>query len=676
MTGRDWDRRFTYAIAYCLASGAEGAPQVLRAWFDQGGSVEQADPSVQGYLAAAQWALHLREEPPAEAAGDEVALVSGGATRIKGYVFESARLPEIRGASGLLDRINLIDIPALWKTGDLDCPECVIYANGGEILAFAPAEAGQRLADEIERIYARETLVAQSVAVSHSFMLAELREGLVAAGTLDAGQQAAVQALLGYNPLENQTFGGLVALLALAKFRRREGNPDEGRSPALRALPHFQTVPFGRRCSSCERRLAVVNAGTEGEPRPLCEPCGRKRVFGQRAKREGDRVASWWDRAGFTWKPEAAEAWSGRFEEWLSEREELRRRYYGADSPDAVRAPEDLEQIARAGEPEGFIGVVYADGNNMGRLLEGLDTPSKYAEFAESVFVATQDAVFQAIAGCLHPSGVRLENGSRQWTHPFEILSIGGDDVFLVVPADAALPVACEIARRVEDVLCEHPDFRVAESYQWPEVQRCRGEAPAAQSEVSLSVGVVLAAEHTPVYYLARLAEDLLKSAKRRAKWLKRKHIYYGGTVDFLALKSVTMISGTVEQFRQGALTARHGKLYARPYTLAEMEQLLESIRALKRARFPRTQLYRLRESLDAGRGQSMVDYFYFLSRSQGVRRARREIEALWAPDGTPQPHPWRRSLGDEQSRETIWHDLVELYEFVAGEETAGEETA
>jgi len=87
-----------------------------------------------------------------------VALVYGGATRVKGYVFESPRLPEIRGASGLLDRINRVDLPALfgarfdapaeavaatriraWFTArggaPLEAPECVLYAGGGNLLA-------------------------------------------------------------------------------------------------------------------------------------------------------------------------------------------------------------------------------------------------------------------------------------------------------------------------------------------------------------------------------------------------------------------------------------------------------------------------------------------------------------------------------------------------------------
>lgn len=40
-----------------------------------------------------------------------IGLVYGGATKIKQYVFEAAKLHEIRGASALLDRINLEDVP-------------------------------------------------------------------------------------------------------------------------------------------------------------------------------------------------------------------------------------------------------------------------------------------------------------------------------------------------------------------------------------------------------------------------------------------------------------------------------------------------------------------------------------------------------------------------------------
>jgi CRISPR-associated protein Cmr2 len=45
----------------------------------------------------------------------KIGLVYGGATKIKQYVFDEAKLPDIRGASALLDRINLVDLPAFFN---------------------------------------------------------------------------------------------------------------------------------------------------------------------------------------------------------------------------------------------------------------------------------------------------------------------------------------------------------------------------------------------------------------------------------------------------------------------------------------------------------------------------------------------------------------------------------
>jgi CRISPR-associated protein Cmr2 len=44
----------------------------------------------------------------------KIGLVYGGVTKVKQYVFEDAKLPDIRGASALLDRINLVDLPAFF----------------------------------------------------------------------------------------------------------------------------------------------------------------------------------------------------------------------------------------------------------------------------------------------------------------------------------------------------------------------------------------------------------------------------------------------------------------------------------------------------------------------------------------------------------------------------------
>ncbi|HJQ31676.1 MAG TPA: hypothetical protein VJ866_05850 [Pyrinomonadaceae bacterium] len=633
----------------------------------------------------ASWAQSAKgDEPPA---GVTVALVFGGATKIKDYVFESARLPEIRGASGLLDRVNTEDVRRLWEEHEPDgigCGECIIYSGGGEVLAFAPVCCAQWLADEIERRYARATLMAQAVAVWQAFELRQIRLGLLNGGQLD---HARVRGLLGYNPAGGGGFGSLITPLALARYRRREGNVEEGR--AGRVIGHIETTPFARRCSSCERRAAVVNARVGDVDRPLCEPCARKRVFGQLSKR-GDADVSWWERARFIWEPappgQETPSWAKRFEEWLEREDnpEAKSSYTVGGSVRELKAPRDLGEIAQASSPPGFIGFVYADGNDMGGLLQNLETPSAYATFAEEVSSALQNSTFAALAKRLKPTRVSREGRSAEVAvHPFEILSIGGDDLILIVPAHVALALACDISAGVEQRLLESgPTFAETRdggpAYNWAEVQRCRGSAPTRQCKVSLSAGVVIADAHTPIIYLEQLARELLGSAKRRAKLLRRRG-YYGGTVDFVSLKSVATLSGTVEQFRSVALTRgdhsrgfRH--LYARPYTLEEARALVETVELLKRANFPRGQLYRLRESLQEGVIPSTVDYRYFLSRDSGVTTARKRIEELWTPaGGETQASPWRGRLelrgepGQADSLETIWPDVVELYDFVPG---------
>ena len=215
----------------------------------------------------------------------------------------------------------------------------------------------------------------------------------------------------------------MTSALALERLRVREGNPLQQKT--LKPPPRYETTPYARRCRSCEHRNAVVEAPLGAW---LCEPCARKRVFGQKAKRENPFALRWFHKAGFEWEPLAARAWGTRFEEWLigPERMELAQRYYQQAPRAAVQPAEDLEDIAGAGQPEGFLGVIYADGNNMGALLEELSTPLRYQAFAQTCYHTTIEATFTALATHLHP-----HRHAGQWRHPFEILSIGGDDVFL-----------------------------------------------------------------------------------------------------------------------------------------------------------------------------------------------------------------------------------------------------
>lgn len=673
---------------------------------------------------------HLRESRLSQLSdllgGQRVALVMGGATKIKQYVFESVKLAEVRGASALLDRINLRDARALfsktpaWLTelhtrrdldeqdisetrlltdnvrrtfqeissvGPLDCEECIIYSNGGELLAFAPLKLAAFLAEAIERFYTIETMTGNSVTVWRACSLLELRfglnplevwvEDLTANDSLrellvEYGGESDPQAFGMY-----KSFGEITAALAQEKLRRRDGNQVDSR--LLKPPPLFETITYAKRCSSCEIRVAVVLREVGEDQRWLCEPCARKSAFGQRAKRDLDEQINWFTDAGFEWRPLGAEAWGNRFDQWLNEEKhsDLRRSYY-ADIKRAF-APKDLEDIAEAAKPEGFIGVVYADGNNMGAILEELETPADYQMFAEAVYDAIRESSFTAIATHLRPCQKK-----GKWIHPFEVLSIGGDDVFMIVPAQAALPIAITITELVEARLSCQPLTQINKGYTWGRVHRITGrsdlEPPIPQSKVSLSAGAVIAECHTPISLLRNLADELLKSAKKKAKKLKQKETFYGATIDFVSLKSIGMIANNVLDFRKSALRRNDNHLTAKPYTSHELKQLLRTAGFLKGSGFPRTQLYRLRKQIEKGWLASSVDYLYLRERlpKAHARAVREALDEEWI--GYQQDGPggrvgdiglWLRHRNDdwemkEDEWETMLGDLAEIYEFVA----------
>jgi CRISPR-associated protein Cmr2 len=713
---------FVVAIAYCLAYDHLGrAPNRDTLHRLQGGVEPRSDEErwLAQTLALAQ---NLVQLPPAAEEAEEhlrhlrhiqdqaihieraqIALLMGGATKIKQYVFESAKLPEIRGASALLDRINQVDIPALFNVrytdepddnlqvqkvreqfvrrhgmAPPDAPECVIYANGGEFLAFAPITLAQALADEVEFLYTSATLVANSVAVWQAFTPAELAGGVEALAFWQRWEQVPyrerVATVLGQHIVKElprkKRFGELAAVLAGEKFRRREGNVVLDSAGTIlrppKSTPHWETFAYGRRCHSCERRLASREFPIADEPQWVCEACYGKLRMGWQEKR----------------------GWVKKFEDFLRDRQKTeayyhvvhakveqdvrplcrRRTWDGARLPDR---PLDLHEIGEASRPNGYVGVIYADGNNMGALLETLHSPEAYHHFAETVFRETQDAVFEALAAGLHPAHVERTLGQRTqetWVHPFEILSIGGDDLFLMVPAHQALPIAIQIAQEVEGQLKQDKQFKVDTDYDPEQVHRCpidttSGIGKAPQSTVGLSVGVLLADAKTPIFFLQNLVEQLLKSAKRRAKELKKHHHYFGGTIDFMALKSITMITSRLNEFRDSSLRLGSDRLTARPYTLTEMQQLLDTVRALKTTAFPRSQLYALRSDLWEGRWASTVNYLYFTERLGERERTqlRTVLDQRWCKGGAA---PWR-PIGPEHAAETVLVDLIELYDFV-----------
>ncbi|MCB0194560.1 MAG: hypothetical protein KDJ65_21600 [Anaerolineae bacterium] len=658
-----------------------------------------------------------------------IALVHGGATKVKGYVFESARLPEVRGASSLFDRLNTLDVPALWgrepqtKTyraaayqeaqdrcqqvrrqfseDALASPECILYASGGNILALAPPKVANALATAIEWLYTTETLVGNSVAAAQSFTLLELQYGRQPqAYWLDEFNRdiASVpnKPLLtsyygGATPahfIAHKGFGELVTLMASQTEKRRAGRGHDAGRPQ-RAIPHFELLPQTMNCHSCDTRPAVAAIDQTDVPanqtaKAFCEPCARKRVAGQVAKR--DEGATKWFTELFDWYPTGVSSWESIFTDFQENDPQLalymadRQASHKRSSP--IKGAQDIQEIGSASSPAGYVGYIYADGNDIGALVARIRTPAAYRQFGQRLYAATQAAIFTALAQHLRlhwqEQAPRAEVPHRDsiWIHPFEVVTIGGDDLIVIVPGDKALPIAATIAYELERRLTgPRPTQKESTKHRHiPERYHAHLEEEATLwgddhwPVISLSAGIVIAREHTPVTYIEKLAEQLQKSAKKARKSGHLRN-YPGGTVDFAALKSTGMVSLPWSDYRKRAYKAEAPwRLTARPYTWHELRGLLQTVRVLKLNRFPRSQIYRLQEDLISQNWlAASVNYLYFLSRHSKEARHHILTAFQYAWHQEHDVPPWRKINGASNGTqaETIWRDLVEIYDFV-----------
>ncbi|NEP56341.1 MAG: type III-B CRISPR-associated protein Cas10/Cmr2, partial [Symploca sp. SIO2G7] len=687
----------------------------------------------------------------------KIGLVYGGATKIKQYVFEAAKLPDIRGASAILDQINLIDLPAFFgrepdsadsqeardwcqkvknwldnhfpeqdnspKLTDALIPELIIYSTGGNLLAFCPAAFVDDLANAIEKRYTERTLTANSCAVGGNFRLLETRFGLLRDEKQpwldwylqpDVYNNPVVEAYFGSSQdiktkqkktieqlteafKDRKNFNELAGKLAALFQQRRNGNDGlEVKRSSRRYPPMYETHPYLVRDEN-ERRLAMLRVNELPSKPYLSESLARKLIVGDKAKKEQD--SQWYQNTELTlnWEPGFVESWVSKFKQFLQSSGSWQDYYLGIPE-DRVLEAKRLEEIGKSSRSEqifpnknllkysitssnGFVGYISADVNNMGGYIQKqIKTPQEYQQFSRDILEVMESSVYTALAKHLNPR--KLANLTEpesikrngRIVHPFEILAIGGDDVLLIVPADKAVEIAQTIGAEFEKQLAEIRGglYALPETHDDKSVHRYQGKnVTASRCQLSMSVGVLIADHKTPIYYADKLYDQLLKSAKKQAKHLKDTQQYYGGTVDLLTMKSVTMISSRLKEFRDQGLTQKvRGSIlrrYAAPYTLHELRGLIEATKALKVSAFPRSQIYQIRSFLEQGRRTTILNYRYFRTRLNSREQKnilKTYFEEPWCNAKTNEGNiaPW---MFREKAYETIWRDLVDLYPFI-----------
>lgn len=381
------------------------------------------------------------------------------------------------------------------------------------------------------------------------------------------------------------------------------------------------TNPFFKTCQLC----GVNHASKIKYDKFICVVCERKIMKGEEIRESPEKNPIYARFLEFTKEQSIHEKWKN------------------------AELTENLSELGKLSKPENYLGFVYADGNRMGERLLERKTEKEYQEFSENIERALQESVFESLLKYIpNPSNGKI---------PFEFVILGGDDLILLTAAQKIIPITLEILERFEEKMRESTE-------------------KIEKEKLTLSAGVIMAHSKFPISSFAKLAEDLLKSAKKLNKenWYgaeddsRKKEI---STIDYLVITTPSV--NPVEVIRKRDLTYTTMKdtleLTQRPFTLEKANRIVSITKEIKKSKLSRSRLYSIYDSLYKGKNQSILNILSLVTRLKGeegenIKKLFEKIksESLLYPNNGAL-FPWN-SLGGFKY-DTPLLDILEIYDFV-----------
>lgn len=446
---------------------------------------------------------------------------------IKSYVFGTDPLNEVRGASARLDRLNRHEMEHVLREHLGTAELEIIYANGGS------AQFIVRGCD------------ADTAEAACRRMIRSIRE--------QTGGE--VQPAYGIAPLPDE--GAYRAAVSQAHFQLRCRRGFGGGHHSASTLPAIMECE-----SSSHLAAAGADFGAEGV-RMLSEASRIKASEGREA-RAGAVWHGWMEHLRESGPWPAHEEWSD------------------------LRCA-DMSAIGERSSWRNYVGVVYADGNAMGKVVQALDSPETCRRFSEIVDDSIREACFLGLDAVM---GVDIERVRRAIDHdgrpspvPADILLLGGDDLLVALPADRALDFALratgEFQRLTRARIVGVKEDGVRRFFQ----------ERLGDSGFTISCGVAIVRSSYPFYLALDLAEQLLRSAKRNPS--ERSGTHDTARIDFHVVAGAN--SHALEQVRTDTYRAdSKAPRTLRPLTPAQLQEVRGAVRDLRSANFPRSKLHEL----------------------------------------------------------------------------------
>lgn len=549
-------------------------------------------------------------EPEQETHTGKKHLVLLDTDHIKKYVFATDKLKEIRGASAMLDELNRIEMETLAQ--ELDPDAQIIYANGGAGLFRVSDANPEDLIRRVQQQYRAKTVSGSITGVSLPESSADNEQEL------------------------------LQHLFLNAQIAKAE-------PPCIQTII---THPLFKLCESCGVEYAVKTTAElreDEEERPgntnpelLCLSCFNKRRRDIEIKSEIGREINRLSNHPHQEDPGSQKLWDCLL---FGVRDRLNE-FTGR----SLNRPADLNQLGEMSRPSNYIALIYADGNNMGTIIDNLSV-AQLGEFSTTVDAGIRQAVVDAIRGPLWPA-------PGQACFPFDILLLGGDDLVMVTTAQKAIDAAIKITTSF---------------YAHTKGIRNMVHQQAGEHGPTLSVSVVFIHAKFPFATSLSLAESALKFTKKAfaRQRIENANATPQGMINFMVVHSSNTLDFTTLYEQELSDKTRHIYRTLRPYPVDQMERLRNAVKQSLHG-IPKTKLHQIREAIFLPvKERATLATFAALLRAKEYEKAEilKIVEDFAGHLGKEHlEYPW---YGIEKKEEqaicyyTPLLDAIELYDFI-----------
>lgn len=562
-----------------------------------------------------------------------LSLIAFDTDHVKHYVFGTDRLKEIRGASSLLDYLNRIKMVEIATEHQAHR----VYANGGSgLFLVADEKEAERFGQHVQQAYRKLTGGGASI----SFVYEELPGYRKAS---DENIQTAFERI--------QT-DDIHDTFKMLQWRLQE---EKVHPPTPLALT---THPFLRPCDACGIEYATpafdkktANAVDDQDKR-YCISCLNKRTRDHEVKELVDDALVKKDIR------EKEPLW-GRIIRRLGKMD-----YDFSRKPER---PEDFDAFRDFKGGKDYLGLIYADANNMGNHVGLTKTLLDRQILADKIDQALDKAICTAITEHLQvASHVKPGQASKHSVFPFDILLLGGDDICMVVPASVAMDVALTLGQTFRE---------------------------QTDKKYTLALSVVLAPVKYPFGLVYDMAGTALKFAKRAGADARAQN----PTADDTRINFLIVTGGSNNDFKAvydaqyyTSNKETHQDFYAtlRPYSPENLNLLLQAIRSREGTNLGRTKLHQMREAIylmnlttsvseslavlrnwREGQRDHIARYVYAFAERYQIQKSDLTDPTAYFP---PVIFPWFASgtspkTGYQMYR-TYLLDMIELYDFISRE--------